>query len=194
MDYGPVIKKQIEDGVILRQSLADSSALLIAIAGELVKVFKSGGKLVIFGNGGSAADAQHIAAELMGKFYLHRQPLPALALSCNTSTLTAIGNDDGYDEVFVRQVKGLIRQGDAALGLSTSGNSRNVILAMEEARKMGAVTIALTGAGGKLKELATFCLAVPSTDTPRIQEAHITAGHIICYMVEQSLFGAGQGV
>jgi D-sedoheptulose 7-phosphate isomerase len=136
-----------------------------------------------------SADAQHIAGELAGKFYLDRDPLPAIALTTNTSSLTAIANDYGYDQVFARQLRGLVNKGDIVIGISTSGSSPNVTIAMEEAKRHGAIIIAFTGQGGKLKEIAEYVLSIPSTDTPRIQEAHITAGHIIAYLVEEALFG-----
>jgi D-sedoheptulose 7-phosphate isomerase len=189
MEQEADIVKRIEDSIKLKKHLQQEAKNLVAIADLLVDAFKKGNKVLLFGNGGSAADAQHIACELAGKFYLDRAPLPAVALTTNTSSLTAIGNDYSYDEVFVRQVKGLVKQGDVVIGISTSGNSPNVLRGIEEAKRMGATTIAFTGRGGRLKELADYVLSIPSVDTPRIQEAHITAGHIICYLVEQALFG-----
>jgi D-sedoheptulose 7-phosphate isomerase len=183
------IVKQIEESIKLKKYLQQEAKNLVAMADSLVDALKKGNKVLLFGNGGSAADAQHIACELAGKFYLDREPLPAIALTTNTSSLTAIGNDYSYEEVFVRQVKALVREGDIAIGISTSGNSPNVLRGIEEAKRLGATTIAFTGRGGRLKELADYILSVPSDDTPRIQEAHITAGHIICYLVEQALFG-----
>ena len=183
------IVKQIEDSIELKKYLWQQTKNLVAIADLLVDAFRKGNKVLLFGNGGSAADAQHIACELAGKFYLDRAPLPATALTTNTSSLTAIANDYSYEEVFVRQVKGLVKQGDVVIGISTSGNSPNVLRGIEEAKRLGATTIALTGQGGRLKELADSVISVPSVDTPRIQEAHITAGHIICYLLEQALFG-----
>jgi len=183
------IIKQLEDNIALQRYLQEQAEILTTIAELLIQAFQKGNKVFLFGNGGSAADAQHIACELSGKFYLNRNPLPAIALTTNTSSLTAIGNDYGYEEVFARQVKGLVREGDIVIGISTSGNSPNVLRGTEQAKQMGAITIALTGQGGKLKELTDFVLSVPSNDTPRIQEAHITAGHIICYLVENALFG-----
>ena len=183
------IIKQLEDNIALQRYLQEQAEILTNIAELLIQAFQKGNKVFLFGNGGSAADAQHIACELSGKFYLNRNPLPAIALTTNTSSLTAIGNDYGYEEVFARQVKGLVREGDIVIGISTSGNSPNVLRGTEQAKQMGAITIALTGQGGKLKELTDFVLSVPSNDTPRIQEAHITAGHIICYLVENALFG-----
>lgn len=183
------IVKQIEDSIELKKYLRQETKNLVAMADLLVDAFRKGNKVLLFGNGGSAADAQHIACELAGKFYLDRDPLPAIALTTNTSSLTAIANDYSYEEVFVRQVKGLVKQGDVVIGISTSGNSPNVLRGIEEAKRLGVTTIAFTGRGGRLSELAGYVLSIPSGDTPRIQEAHITAGHIICYLVEQALFG-----
>lgn len=189
MEQEADIAKQIEDSIKLKKYLQKEAKNLVAMADLLVGAFKKGNKVLLFGNGGSAADAQHIACELAGKFYLDRAPLPAIALTTNTSALTAIGNDYSYEEIFARQVRGLAKQGDVVVGISTSGNSPNVLQGIEEAKRLGATTIAFTGRGGKLKELADYVLSVPSVDTPRIQEAHINAGHIICYLVEQTLFG-----
>jgi len=183
------ITKQLEDNIALQRYLQGQAKALTTIAELLIQAFRKGKKVFLFGNGGSAADAQHIACELSGKFYRNRDPLPAIALTTNTSSLTAIGNDYGYEEVFARQVKGLVREGDIVIGISTSGNSPNVLRAIEEAKRLGVTTIAFTGQGGRLRELAEYVLSVPSKDTPRIQEAHITAGHIICYLVEEALFG-----
>ena len=189
MEQEANIVKQIEDSIKLKKYLQQEAKNLVAMADLLVDAFRKGNKVLLFGNGGSAADAQHIACELAGKFYLDRAPLPAIALTTNTSVLTAIGNDYGYEEVFVRQVKSLVKRGDIVIGISTSGNSPNVLRGIEEAKRLGATTIAFMGQGGRLKELVDYMLSVPSVDTPRIQEAHITAGHIICYLVEQALFG-----
>ncbi len=189
MEQEANIVKQIEDSIKLKKYLQQEAKNLVAMADLLVNAFRKGNKVLLFGNGGSAADAQHIACELAGKFYLDRAPLPAIALTTNTSALTAIGNDYGYEEVFVRQVKSLVKQGDVVIGISTSGNSPNVLRGIEEAKRLGATTIAFMGQGGRLKELVDYMLSVPSVDTPRIQEVHITAGHIICYLVEQALFG-----
>jgi len=184
------VVKQIEESIKLKTYLKQEARNLMTIADLLVRAFKKGNKVLLFGNGGSAADAQHIACELAGKFYLDRAPLPAIALTTNTSSITAIGNDYSYEEVFARQVKSLAREGDIVIGISTSGNSPNVLRGIEEARRLGATTVAFTGRAGRLKELADYVLSVPSVDTPRIQEAHITAGHIVCYLVEQALFGS----
>jgi D-sedoheptulose 7-phosphate isomerase len=148
----------------------------------------AGGVLLVCGNGGSAADAQHIAAELTGRFFRDRKPLPALALHGNTSSLTAIGNDYGYDEVFAREVGAHGRAGDVLLAISTSGNSRNIVRAIEAARDKQMAVIGLTGEnGGKMRDLCDLCLCVPSTSTPRIQECHILIGHTICELLEQIL-------
>jgi D-sedoheptulose 7-phosphate isomerase len=183
------IIRQLNEAIEIKQNLQKNTHTLIIIAEQIIKVFNDGNKLVVFGNGGSASDAQHIVAELIGRFQLERPPLPAIALNCNTSSLTAIANDYTYADIFVRQVQALVKQGDAVLGISTSGNSPNVLLGIAEAKKMGAITIAFTGQGGKLKDTADYTLSIPSSQPPRIQEAHITAGHIICYLVEEALFG-----
>lgn len=160
---------------------------LTTAADALISAYRSGHKALFFGNGGSAADAQHLAAEFLGRYLRERGPLAALALHCNSSALTAIGNDYGYDHVFSRQLEALAVPGDVAFGISTSGNSRNVLEAMACARRLGLVTIALTGSsGGKLRSLADILIAVPSEETPRIQECHILAGHALCDAVEQA--------
>ena len=189
MEQEAIIARQIEQSIELKKGLKEQAGTLLEIANQLVQAFRRGNKVLLFGNGGSAADAQHIACELAGKLYLDRDPLPAIALTTNTSSLSAIANDCGYDTVFARQLQGLVKQGDVAIGISTSGSSPNVLLGIEKAKRQRAITVAFTGQGGRLKELADYVLAIPSTDTPRIQEAHITAGHIICYLVEQALFG-----
>ncbi len=155
--------------------------------------FRNGGRVYFCGNGGSAADAQHLAAEFSGRFYFDRPVLPADALHCNTSYLTAVGNDYGYEQVFARLISGLGRKGDILVGLSTSGNSANILRAFEVCREKGVTTIAMTGAsGGRMKELADLLINIPATDTPRIQEAHITVGHILCERVEDNIFGSGK--
>jgi D-sedoheptulose 7-phosphate isomerase len=154
-----------------------------------VAAFKKGNKILFCGNGGSAADAQHLAAELSGRFYFDREPLPAEALHVNTSFMTAVANDYSYDKVYARLVRASGKPGDILFGLSTSGNSPNVILAFEEAAKKDMVTVSLTGiSGGKLKPISDHNLSVPSDDTPRIQEAHILIGHLICEHIENKLF------
>jgi D-sedoheptulose 7-phosphate isomerase len=188
-EFRNLVRSKIRESIALKEKLLDDVETISIIAEAIIRAYQAGKKVLLFGNGGSAADAQHIACELAGKFYLDRAPLPAIALTTNTSSLTAIGNDYGYEEVFSRQLKALVKEGDIVIGISTSGNSPNVLRGVEEAKRLRATTIAFTGRGGKLKELADYVLSVPSLDTPRIQEAHITAGHIICYLVEQALFG-----
>ena len=160
---------------------------------EITDCFRKGGRVYFCGNGGSAADAQHLAAEFSGRFYFDRPVLPADALHGNTSYLTAVANDYGYEQVFARLISGLGQPGDILVGLSTSGNSANILRAFEVCREKGVRTIGLTGAdGGRMKDLSDLLVNVPSTDTPRIQEAHITIGHIICELVEQAIFGEGR--
>jgi len=155
----------------------------------IIESFKGGKKLLVFGNGGSAADSQHIAAELVGRFKMERKALPAIALTANTSILTAIANDYGYDVVFSRQIEALGAQGDVALGISTSGNSKNIIEALKKARSLGLKTIALSGGdGGSMKKEADISIVVATKDTPRVQESHILISHIICALVEDGIF------
>ncbi|MGC8696341.1 MAG: D-sedoheptulose-7-phosphate isomerase [Conexivisphaera sp.] len=191
------IAAALRESASVKEEMAGDQELLAAVAraaGMIVGALRSGGKLVIFGNGGSAADAQHIACELVGRYMRERRALPAIALTTNTSCLTAIGNDYSFDEVFARQVRALVRAGDVAMGISTSGRSRNVILGMRAARELGAGTVGLTGAdGGELCSVSDVCVRVPSRLTPRIQEAHIAIGHIISEIVEVELFGGEAG-
>jgi D-sedoheptulose 7-phosphate isomerase len=155
----------------------------------IVEAFKAGNKLLLFGNGGSAADAQHLAAEFINRYLIERPPLPAIALTTDTSVLTSISNDYSFQDVFVKQIKALGKAGDVAIGISTSGASANVIKGLKVAKEMGLKTIALVGGdGGELAKLADLALIVESTSTPRIQEVHITIGHIICEMVDLMLF------
>ncbi|HIE66233.1 MAG TPA: SIS domain-containing protein [Nitrospiria bacterium] len=161
---------------------------LIQAAEWISDSISSGGKLILFGNGGSAGDAQHIAAELVGRFELERKPFPAIALTTNTSTLTAIANDYDYDAIFSRQVRAWAGPSDIVLGISTSGNSANVVKGLEAAKDQGARTIGLTGEkGGRLVSITDLCLKVPSSNTARIQESHILIGHILCSLIEKSL-------
>lgn len=161
---------------------------LTRAANALISAYLTGHKAIFFGNGGSAADAQHLAAEFLGRYLRERAPLPALALNTNTSAVTAIGNDYGYEQTFARQLRALSSPGDVAVGISTSGNSKNVVEAMTCARELGLFTIAFTGAtGGKLRGLVDVLIDVPSEDTPRIQECHILAGHALCDVVEGEL-------
>jgi D-sedoheptulose 7-phosphate isomerase len=158
------------------------------VVGMIARSMAAGGTLMVCGNGGSAADAQHIAAELTGRFFRDRRPLRALALHANTSSLTAIGNDYGYEEVFAREIGAHGRPGDVLLAISTSGNSRNVLRAIEAARKKDIAVVGLTGGpGGRMRELCDVCLCVPSNSTPRIQECHILIGHTICELLENVL-------
>ena len=183
----------IEESIKAQQALLEDKPLLAQIAGvvrEFVNALGHGHKILLFGNGGSAADAQHIAAEFVGRFQMERTPLPALALTVNTSTLTGIGNDYGYENVFARQVEALGAPGDVAVGISTSGKSANVLRALAAAKARGLVTVALTGKFSDLmREAAQYCLSMPSSDTPRIQESHILIGHIISQRTERELFG-----
>lgn len=189
------LRKKVEDGLaesafVKLLLMQRQSAVIEQIGVRLTKVLKAGRTIFLFGNGGSAADAQHIAAELEARFLRERRALPCHALTTNTSTLTAIGNDYGYDRTFSRQLEAYARRGDAAIGISTSGNSANVLEGMKTARKIGATTIGLTNEkGGKLKGLVDLCLRVPSTDTQRVQECHMAVGHILCDIIESSMFG-----
>jgi D-sedoheptulose 7-phosphate isomerase len=182
----------IQASIDVKSTLLQDKALLDAIAQAVAVItdaFRAGKKVLFCGNGGSAADAQHLAAEFSGRFYIDRDALPAEALHVNTSYLTAVANDYSYDVVYSRLVKGLGQPGDVLIGLSTSGNSGNILKAMEAAREKGMITIGFTGAsGGKMKDLSDFLFNVPSTDTPRIQESHILIGHIICQLVEENYF------
>jgi D-sedoheptulose 7-phosphate isomerase len=186
------IKAIVESSInVKRQIVADKELLhaIGSVAQKIMEAFQNGNKVLFCGNGGSAADAQHLAAEFSGRFYTDRNPLPSEALHCNTSYLTAVANDYGYDFVYSRLLKGMGKRGDILVGLSTSGNSKNIIMAFEMARTMGVTTVGMTGAGaGAMMPLADMLISVPSTDTPRIQECHITIGHIICQLVEEKLF------
>lgn len=156
----------------------------------ITTAFQKGNKVLFCGNGGSAADAQHLAAEFSGRFYIDRKALPSEALHCNSSYLTAVANDYSYDVIYSRIVDGTCVEGDVLVGLSTSGNSKNILNAFATAKEKGVITIGLTGAGGgKMREVSDYLLNVPSTDTPRIQESHIMIGHIICELVEAKIFG-----
>ncbi len=184
------IEESLTESIKLRtELLSDSVETIIQIANISVDAFKSGHSLYLMGNGGSAADAQHISGELVGRFKKDRKPLPAFALTTNTSVLTAIANDYGYEHCFEKQVEAFVKDGDLVFGLSTSGNSTSIINAIVSAGERGAKTIAFTGKdGGRLKEYADVCLIIPSSDTARIQECHITIGHILCSIIEKELF------
>ena len=169
---------------------AENMPVIIGISTEIVRCFENGGKVLIFGNGGSAADSQHIAAEFTNRFKMERPPLPALALTTDTSALTAIGNDYSFDEVFNKQLKALGNENDIAWGISTSGNSTNVLSALRSAGRQGMTTIGFTGKdGGLMRGLCDHLLISPSECTPRIQEIHIAAAHIICELVDEIMFG-----
>jgi D-sedoheptulose 7-phosphate isomerase len=183
---------RIRDCASMMQSLVQSPAYLsavVAVGEAMTKCLRSGSKILFFGNGGSAADAQHLAAELSGRFLKERKSLSGWALTTNSSVLTAIGNDYSFDEVFARQVSGIGSAGDLAFGISTSGNSPNVLRAVNVAREKGLVTVGLTGrSGGKMPSAVDHCICIPSDQTPRIQEAHILTGHILCELIEEALF------
>jgi D-sedoheptulose 7-phosphate isomerase len=186
-----LITTRIAEHISLMSSLLEDSAYLAAVsaaAAAMAQALRAGNKVLFFGNGGSAADAQHLAAELTGRFLRERRSLPGLALSTNTSSVTAIGNDYGYDEVFARPLAGLGAAGDVAFGLSTSGNSPNVLRAMEVAHSKQMVTIGLSGRAGKLPAAVQHAICIPCDCTPRIQEAHILTGHILCELLECQLF------
>ena len=194
-NWEELIRARIEESVAVKEALLapEMVALVEKVAEIITKAFKRGRKLLLFGNGGSAGDAQHLAAELVGKYYLDRSPLPAIALTVNTSTLTAIGNDYAFDQVFARQVRAFGEAGDIAVGISTSGNSENVVKALEVAKENRLTTVAFTGRdGGKVKDIADYCICISSDNTPRIQEAHIFVGHILCEIVERRLFGSNE--
>lgn len=191
-----VVIRELEESANIKRIMAQNLADVIADAARIIlNVYRAGGKVLLIGNGGSAADAQHIAAELVGRFKLERVGLPAIALTTNTSSLTALANDYGYDTVFSRQLEALASDKDVLIAITTSGTSTNILKAVEMARSKGLVVIALTGEnGGKLKDMADSTIVVPSNDTARIQEAHITIGHIICHLVEKELFNESCGI
>lgn len=186
------IQESIEQSIAVKQQILSDADLMLRVekaAKMIEQSLRAGGKTHFCGNGGSAADAQHLAAELSGRFYFDRPPLNAEALHCNTSYLTAVGNDYGYEYIFARLLRGTAKRGDVLVGISTSGNSKNILEAYKVALEMGVEIISLTGAtGGKMKDFGGLLLNVPSTDTPRIQESHIMLGHIICELVETAMF------
>jgi D-sedoheptulose 7-phosphate isomerase len=189
------IRAQLEESCHVKHSFsAELVALIAALAQRITQAVQAGGKLILFGNGGSAADAQHIAAEFVVRLREHRPPIAALALTVNTSVLTAAANDYGFEQVFARQVQALARPGDVLIALSTSGASANVLLGAEAGRNQGAWVAALTGeTGGGLRKRSDLLINVPSQDAQRIQEAHITVGHILCALVEQHLKAGASG-
>ena len=188
------IKSIIAGSISVKEKMLGDEQIIQTVnecAAMIVDAFRNGNKVLFCGNGGSAADAQHLAAEFSGRFYTDREALPAEALHVNTSYLTAVANDYSYDVVYARLIKGIGKPGDVLVGLSTSGNSGNILKAFEVAREKGMKTIGFTGeTGGKMKELSDYLLNVPSNDTPRIQESHIMLGHIICQLVEEQYFSA----
>lgn len=189
------ISNQIQKSIDAKQKILNNQKLMDLIKKvslECINVYKNGNKTLIAGNGGSAADAQHIAGEFVSKFYFDRPGLPSIALTTDTSILTAIGNDYGYEKLFARQIQANGVKGDMFIGISTSGNSKNVVEGLKECKKMGIITVGLTGeSGGEMAKLCDYCIKIPSNETPRIQESHILIGHIICSIVEEAIFGKG---
>jgi D-sedoheptulose 7-phosphate isomerase len=184
-----IVNNHIE---VVRNSMEDVVSGIVSMADCICNSLQKGGKLLLCGNGGSAADCQHTAAEFVNRFRMERRPLPAVALTTDTSSITAIGNDYSFDEIFSKQVQAMALSGDVLLGISTSGNSANVIRAFEEAKRLGVTTLCLAGGnGGKMKGMCDIEFVVSSDDTPRIQEVHILALHILCELVEQKLCGQG---
>lgn len=186
------IIRSINDSISTKMAILGNPDFLTCIesvANVMVKALKDGKRILWCGNGGSAADAQHLAAELSGRFYYDRPPLNSEAMHCNTSYMTAVANDYGYDLIYARMIDGACKPGDVLVGISTSGNSKNICNAFRKAKELGVITVAMTGeTGGEMKAMADYLLNVPSSDTPRIQEAHIMIGHIICEIVEAQLF------
>ncbi|EAV9559574.1 D-sedoheptulose 7-phosphate isomerase [Campylobacter jejuni] len=189
------IKGHFADSILVKEQILKDENLITLIKNaslEVIKAYKNGNKTLLAGNGGSAADAQHIAGEFVSRFYFDRPGIASIALTTDTSILTAIGNDYGYENLFARQVQAQGVKGDVFIGISTSGNSKNILKALDLCRQKGITSIGLSGAsGGAMNELCDYCIKVPSTCTPRIQEAHILIGHIICAIVEEELFGKG---
>jgi len=184
-----IIQKILQESITVKEkSITSSLELIQTVAVRLAECLSSGHKILIFGNGGSAADAQHIAAEFVNRFQIERPPLAAIALTTDTSVITSIGNDDHFDNIFSRQIRALGRKNDIAIGISTSGHSKNVIEAVHAAKNMGIFTIGMTGRGGELAACADIFFPVESETTARIQEVHITLGHILCELVERILY------
>ncbi len=186
------ITDQIADSIAVKQALLDDTRILNQLkqaSDQMIASYRAGHKVLVAGNGGSAADAQHIAAELVSRFYIDRPGLAAIALTTDTSVLTAISNDYTYDRIFARQIEALARPGDILIAISTSGNSANILQGLHQARSQGLYCLGLTGqTGGRMHDLCDLCLCVPSQDTPRIQESHILLGHILCAAVEDTLY------
>ncbi|EAL7630253.1 SIS domain-containing protein [Campylobacter jejuni] len=189
------IKEHFTDSILVKEQILKDENLITLIKNaslEVIKAYRNGNKTLLAGNGGSAADAQHIAGEFVSRFYFDRPGIASIALTTDTSILTAIGNDYGYENLFARQVQAQGVKGDIFIGISTSGNSKNILKALDLCKQKGIISIGLSGAsGGAMNELCDYCIKVPSTCTPRIQEAHILIGHIICAIVEEELFGKG---
>ncbi|EJV2926146.1 D-sedoheptulose 7-phosphate isomerase [Campylobacter jejuni] len=189
------IKEHFQESILVKEQILKDENLITLIKNaslEVIKAYRNGNKTLLAGNGGSAADAQHIAGEFVSRFYFDRPGIASIALTTDTSILTAIGNDYGYENLFARQVQAQGVKGDVFIGISTSGNSKNILKALDLCRQKGIISIGLSGAsGGAMNELCDYCIKVPSTCTPRIQEAHILIGHIICAIVEEELFGKG---
>ncbi|HEF8463932.1 TPA: D-sedoheptulose 7-phosphate isomerase [Campylobacter jejuni] len=189
------IKEHFQESILIKEQILKDENLITLIKNaslEVIKAYKNGNKTLLAGNGGSAADAQHIAGEFVSRFYFDRPGIASIALTTDTSILTAIGNDYGYENLFARQVQAQGVKGDVFIGISTSGNSKNILKALELCKQKEIISIGLSGAnGGDMNELCDYCIKVPSTCTPRIQEAHILIGHIICAIVEEELFGKG---
>lgn len=184
------IRDILQDSISVKERILEKSIDIIQeITRQVVFCLKNGGKIFFFGNGGSAADSQHLASEFVGRFQRERNPLPVISLTTDTSIITSLSNDYNFEIIFSRQIEAMGEKGDLAIGITTSGKSKNVILGLKKAREMGLKTIAFTGEGGRrLKNFVDICLVVPSSTTARIQEAHITIGHIICELVEEILF------
>jgi len=188
--FSEMIACRLKESISAKEAVLADLATIEVIALAMTRCLKAGKRIYFFGNGGSAADAQHLAAELVSRFYLERKGLPAEALTTNTSVMTAIGNDYSFDRIFARQIEASGADGDIAFGISTSGNSPNVLEAMKAAKEKGMIRVGFTGAGGgRLKEFTDHCFCAPSGNTPRIQEVHITVGHILCEIVEKEIFG-----
>ena len=188
-----IVKEILNESIRVKKKIVDDPSLLSRInqiSSIIIEAYRRKKKVILFGNGGSAADAQHIAGELVNRLHLEREALPAIALTTDSSVLTSIANDYDYSRIFARQVEALAKEGDVVIGISTSGSSSNVIEAVKTAKEKGAKTVGFTGnKGGKLAELVDFVISVPSDETPRVQESHITILHIICCLVERELFG-----
>ena len=193
MEISSTIQERIKASIAVKEQIIHEGTLVPVIekvVQVITEAFQQGHAVYFCGNGGSAADAQHLAAEFSGRFYKDRKALPSEALHCNTSYLTAVANDYSYDVIYARLIEGIAKKGDVLIGLSTSGNSANILRAFEKAAELGVITIGMTGAsGGKMKDHCNYLINVPSSDTPRIQESHILIGHILCELTEKNIFG-----